>query len=75
MTPRMALVPAQLHGFLKVNATLGNPEVRLAAFNDEMPCLQVEEAGIVLELEFLDRSGLEEFARRILALVPPVKHA
>ena len=26
MTPRMALVPAQLHGFLKVNATLGNQE-------------------------------------------------
>jgi len=70
MKPRMALVPAQLHGFLKVNTTLGDPSVRLAAFNDEMPVLQIEEAGIVIELEFTDRSGLEAFARRVQALVP-----
>lgn len=70
MRPRLALVPAQLHGFLRVNATLGDADIRLAAFNGEMPCLQIEEAGIVIELEFTDRAGLEAFARRIQALVP-----
>lgn len=78
MKPRLALIPAQLNGFLKVSATVGNPDVRLAAFNlpsneHEMPVLQIEEAGIVVELEFLDVKGLEAFARRIAALVPKRK--
>jgi len=70
MKPRLALIPAQLHGFLKVSATVGTPEVRLAAYNQEMPVLQIEEAGIVVELEFTDQRGLEAFARRVAALVP-----
>lgn len=73
MRPRLALIPSQLHGFLKVNATLGVPEVRLANFNDEMPVLQIEEAGIVLELEFLDQKCLVEFVTQLSALVPAPK--
>lgn len=71
MKPQLALMPAQLHGFLKVSASVGTLDVRLAAFNDDMPVLQLEEAGIVVELEFMDRDGLEAFARRVSALVFP----
>lgn len=69
MKPRLALIPPPLHGFLKVSVTVGNPGVRLAAFNKEMPVLQIEDAGLVIEVEFTDERGLEEFARRVQALV------
>lgn len=75
MKPRLALVPAQLHGFLKVSATVASPVVRLAACSADMPVLQIEEAGIVIELEFHDRRSLEEFSRRVGGLVPREKGA
>lgn len=68
MQTRMMLTPALEQGFLKASATLQDPDVRLGCWDSEMPTLTIEEGGISLELEFIDREALTRFQRRLAAL-------
>lgn len=68
MKPKLTLTDVQLQGYLKVSATVHYPEVKRVACHNEMPVLQIQEAGVMVELEFLDDEGLRDFAHRVGAL-------
>lgn len=68
MKPELALVPTLEMGTLTACATFQDPDVRLTAPHGRPPAVRLEEAGVVVVLEFPDRESLARFQRRVAHL-------
>lgn len=68
MGVRQRLMPALESGFMRATATLQDPVVTLLACGSSPPILCIEEAGVVVELEFPDAESLARFQERVAAV-------
>jgi hypothetical protein len=68
MEPRLAMIPLLQLPMMKVAASVGEPEVRVAAWRDDLPVLAIEDASVAIELEFPDPEALDAFLQRVAGL-------
>jgi len=68
MEMKLSLALRQQPGLMKVSATVHDPEVRLLAWQQDMPVLCIEDGGVAVELEFIDTEGLLGFQRQVAHL-------
>jgi hypothetical protein len=61
-------IPTLEYGQSKTCASLHFPDVTLSNNEPELPTLCIEEAGVVLELEFPDAAALLRFQQRVAAV-------
>jgi len=71
MKPCLNMVPCLEMGNLRVNANLQDPDVRLSFDGDDVPCIRLEEGGVIVVLEFPDLVCLTRFVRRLARLPVP----
>ncbi len=71
MTPELAILPTMEMGSLRAEAYFQDPDVQITRSRDDDPALQLEEAGIVMVLSFVDRESLRRFLYRLSHLSLP----
>ena len=68
MSPYLHQVPRLELGRLTARATFQDPDVRLVQSLQDPPALHLQEAGVLVILEFTDRERLEHFQNRLAHL-------
>lgn len=71
MKPDLSLQLAQEPGLVRTSATFQEPEVRLSAWDADIPVLCVEEGGVSVELEFSDPEAFRRFQEQVAAIELP----
>jgi len=61
-------IPTLEMGFMRATATLQDPIVTISAKDADPLTLCIEEAGVVVELEFPDLESLARFQERVAAV-------
>ncbi len=71
MKPCLDVAPCLEMGTLRASANFQDPDVRLTFDGDDLPCVRLEEGGVIVVLEFPDLDCLTRFVRRLARLPVP----